>query len=316
MSLFRRAIRLFLLITGIVAGLITALAALMARRMIRPPRLRLWADPLDVGMPFEDVQFPAMDGLRLSGWFVPAAETSAQNGATVVLVHGWPWNRLGHLVDDSMGRFIGEEAVDLLRLAHAYHHAGYHLFMFDLRNHGQSAEATPVSFGLAESEDLLGALNYLANRPDVDPERIVVTGFSMGANATLFALPRTDLIKAAVLVQPTSAGHFSKNFTQHQFGPLSGPILLLAELMYQQFGGIALDAIEPIFAATGAGETPLLFVQGDGDQWGSVGNVAAMAAATRQERPPLVAETSGRFGGYKFVIDNPQVALDFFDQNL
>ncbi|MCB0006515.1 MAG: alpha/beta fold hydrolase [Anaerolineales bacterium] len=315
MTLFRRAIRLFLLITGILVGLITAVATLMARRMIRPPRLRLWADPLDVGMPFEDVQFPAMDGLRLSGWFIPANETANLAGATVVMVHGWPWNRLGHLVDDPMSRLIGEEAVDLLRLAHAYHHAGYNVFMFDLRNHGQSAEATPVSFGLAESEDLLGALSYLANRKDVDPQHIMVTGFSMGANATLFALPRTDLVRAAVLVQPTSAGHFSKNFAQHQFGPLSGPIYLMAELIYQQFGGIALDAIEPIFAATGAGETPLLFVQGDGDPWGSVGNVAAMAAATRQERDPLVAATSDRFGGYKYVIDNPQVALDFFEQH-
>ena len=316
MSLFRRAIRLFLLVAGVVAGIITTIAAVMARRMIRPPRLRLWATPLDVGMPFEDVQFPAMDGLRLSGWFIPAGEAVVKNDATIVIVHGWPWNRLGNLVDDPISRLIGEEAVDLLRLAHAYHHEGYNVFMFDLRNHGQSAAATPVSFGLAEAEDVLGALHYLANRPDIDPERIGITGFSMGANATLFALPRTDLVKGAVLSQPTSAGVFGKNFAEHQFGPLSAPIYTVAELIYQQSGGIALDAIEPIFAATGAGETPVLYVQGDGDPWGTVGNVAAMAAATPNAEAPVIAQTSGRFGGYRYLIDNPQLALSFFNDTL
>ena len=66
--------------------------------------------------------------------------------------------------------------------------------MFDLRNHGESAAHPPVTFGQSEADDLLGALAYLSARPDVDPARLAAIGFSMGANAILYALPQTCLL--------------------------------------------------------------------------------------------------------------------------
>lgn len=93
MTLFRRVLRFLFLLAGVTVGLITAVAAFFARRMVAPPRQPLWATPADLGMAFEEVQFPAKDGVRLSGWFIPAGEQA--NGATLVFVHGWGWNRLG-----------------------------------------------------------------------------------------------------------------------------------------------------------------------------------------------------------------------------
>ena len=46
-------------------------------------------------MAYEDVTFPALDGVRLSGWHIPAAQSTPGSAPTVVMVHGWPWNRLG-----------------------------------------------------------------------------------------------------------------------------------------------------------------------------------------------------------------------------
>jgi len=88
MHSFRRAIRLFLLIVGALAGMVTVVAAYMVKMLIRPPRQRLWASPADLGMPFEDVHFPARDGLRLSGWFIPAKLSEDQQPkATLLLIH-------------------------------------------------------------------------------------------------------------------------------------------------------------------------------------------------------------------------------------
>lgn len=317
MTPFRRATQLILLLLGVVAGMTTFLAAYIARMFIRPPRQRLWATPDDLGMPFEDVQFPARDGLRLSGWFIPARlDDGQQPKATILLVHGWPWNRLGTSAENILTDLPGSAPVQLIHLALALHCRGYQLLMFDLRNHGLSAASAPVTFGWREADDLLGALDYITGRNDVDAERVGVVGFSIGANATLFALPRTDLIGAAVAVQPTSPTVFSSRSLAAVLGPLSRLVLPLVELIYRIAGGLNFAAMEPIFACRGSGDTPLLFVQGKGDNWGSLENVAAMVSASPTKVEPIFVESNGRFGGYQFVIDNPDTVDAFFSGHL
>jgi uncharacterized protein len=313
MSLFYRALRGLLFIIGFVAGLVGIMVAFFARYMIKPPRQRLWAAPSDIGLAYEKIEFPARDGYRLSGWFVPA---KAEKGPTIVLIHGWPWNRLGNAADDALSDISGSAPVDFLRLAYTLHHAGYHLLLFDLRNHGESVAAPPVTFGLQESNDLLGALDYLNGREDVDQERIGAMGFSMGANTVLYSLPRTNRIRAAVLVQPTSVKLFAGRFAYDLLGPLSKLVLPLVDLVYTAAYGLHFGAIEPIMAAAGAGNTPILYVQGTGDRWGSLNNVQQMAAVTPGAVEPLFVETVHRFEGYQYLIDNPRPALQFFRETL
>ena len=63
-----------------------------------------------------DVSFPASDGVRLAGWYVPG-----RNGAAVILLHGSHGTR-----SDTLAH---------LRMLHA---AGYGVLAFDARGHGQS----------------------------------------------------------------------------------------------------------------------------------------------------------------------------------
>jgi len=317
MNLFRRVIRFFLTLLGLLAGLVVAVALFFARQMIRPARVRLWATPADAGMEYEDVEFPARDGLRLSGWFIPAATENGDPGPAIVLVHGWPWNRLGEAADTLMANISGASPVDLLRLAHALHRGGYHVLMFDLRNHGQSAESNAVTFGLQESNDLLGALDYAAGRDDVDEGRIGVVGFSMGANTLLYALPSAGAIRAGVAVQPTSYQVFAPRYAEDLLGPLGKPVAALASLIYEQASHMPPSAVEPVFAAAGAPENvPILYVQGKGDRWGTVSNVAHMADRTPGAVPPIFVDTHHRFGGYRYVVDNPDVLMGFFGEHM
>jgi pimeloyl-ACP methyl ester carboxylesterase len=313
---FRRALRWFFWITGFIAALIAAIAAFFAKRIISPPRLALWANPGDLGLAYDDVQFPAQDGVRIAGWFIPGPAESMRHGATIVLIHGWPWNRLGETADDLFANLTGEKPVDLLRLAYSLHQAGFNVLMYDMRNHGESAAAPPVAFGQEEAKDLLGAIAYLHGRTDVAPHRIGVIGFSMGANSLLYALPQTDQIKAAVAVQPTTLAVFSQKYGRDLLGPLSIVILPVAEFFHQMAGGLYWSAYRPSFAAAGAGSTPILFVQGNGDRWGDVEDVAQMAEAAPNARGPLFVDSDGRFGGYQYLIDNPQVVVSFFEQEL
>ncbi len=316
MALFRRVLRWFFLLMGVLAGLVTAVAAFWARRLIRPSRQRLWATPGDLGLAYEDAHFPAKDGVRLSGWFIPAGAESLQAGATIVLVHGWPWNRLGYMAEDMVSGLDGSLPVDLLRLAYTLRQAGYHIFMFDLRNHGCSGTAAPVTFGWQEANDLLGALAYLNGRSEVDNRRIGVVGFDMGANTILYALPQTEQIKAAVAVQPTSIDGYARRYGADILGPLAKLVVPFTELIYRNAGGMRFAAMQPAFAASGAGQTPVLYVQGQGDRWGNLNDVTAIANQTPQAQGPLFVDSVHRFDGYQYVINHPELVMDFFDEQL
>ena len=315
MAKFRRLFQFVFLILGVLAGMITAMAFYMARFMIKPQRKKLWTTPNKYGMPYEEIQFPARDGLRLSGWFIPSAnKETGESSGSIIMVHGWPWNRLGTLAENAIADLPGSSPVDLLRLVQGLHQFNFDVLMFDLRNHGRSAADPPVTFGLNEADDLLGAIDYMAARDDVDKDKLGVVGFSMGANTLLYALPRTDMVRAAVAVQPTSPVVFASRSIKQIIGPLGKPVLFLSELLYKLAGGISLSAIEPIFTAAGCGRTKVLYIQGSGDTWGSIENVADMVASTPNAADPIYPKTAGRFEGYALPIDNPDIIAGFFRQ--
>ena len=316
MNIFRRVLRWLFILAGFIAGLIAAIAAVFAKRLISPLRQPLWGTPADLDMPYESVTFPAADGVRLSGWFVPAPVSSPRHGATLVLVHGWGWNRLGEAATDALANLTAAPPIDLLRLAYSLHKDGFGLLLYDSRNHGESGHQPPMQFGEAESQDLLGALAYLHGRPEVAPTRIGVIGFSAGANAVLYTLPQTNQIQAAIAVQPTSPAHFANRFGAHLLGPLSKAVIPLTELIYRQAGGRPFKEYRLGTAAAQAGKTPVLYIQGRGDPWGSPEDVTQIAAATPNPSGPLLVETTDRYGGYQYLIDNPAIATAFFEQHL
>ena len=201
---FRRSLRWFFGLLGLLIGLITAIAFVFAKRLVNPPRQPLWATPGDLGLDFDAIQFPAQqDGVRISGWFIPAPAASTRKGATIVLIHGWPWNRLGEVAEDLFSEITGRKSVDLLRLAYALQQDGYNLLMYDMRNHGESAAAPPIAFGQEEAKDLLGALAYLNVRSEVDPERIGVIGFSMGRTVCSMRCPKPTRLRRRLRFSPS-----------------------------------------------------------------------------------------------------------------
>lgn len=312
----RRVLRLLSAIIGFIAGVTAVITALVVRRMIAPPRQMLWTSPAEMGMVYENVSFPALDGVRLAGWFIPAPKGSARGGATIILLHGWLWNRLGDAAAGLASNLAGTTPVELLRLAHSLHHEGFSILMFDLRNHGESAGKPPVTFGQTEADDLLGAIDYLKTRSDVNADRLAAIGFAMGGNAILYALPRTNALRAAVAVQPTTFEHFAAGYAQDMFGPVGRALLPLVEGAYQTISGVSLGALQPAFAAAGAGDTPVLFVQSKYDPWGSIDDVARMQLATPNGEGPLLVDGTHHYEGFQYLIENPRIAVTYLEQYL
>lgn len=303
-----------------MAGLLVLLAipvAFSARSMVRPGRILPWTTPREaLGLAYEDVSFPAQDGVALKGWFIPASEDVTRPAPTVVMIHGWCWNRLGTRMKSMLNDFPAGKPVDLAPMAGALHAQGYHVLMFDLRNFGESERKGVYTGGWLESRDLLGALDYLAQRDDVDPQRVGVMGFSVGGNILLFALAHTHGIRAGVAIQPSRVSVFSENFAKKDLKGIGWLINPMVNVVYRACGGLDLRDVDPALAVAGADPVPVLFMQGTGDRWGTVEDVQRMAAATPGGLPPIVMETGHRFDGYNYAVQHPEITLDFFQKHL
>ena len=295
-------------------GLIVMAGAFSARLIVRPGRARVWSTPKELGLAYEDVTVTARDGVKLVGWFIPAPARAGKQAPVVINVHGWPWCRMGTQANSPINDLPGSRLVHLLPFLKRLHDAGYSVLAVDHRNFGDSPNAGVVTGGWLESHDLLGELDYLETRSDVDMNRVGVIGWSQGGTTLLFAGAHTDRIKAGIAIQPTTANVFGVNYARSLAGPLGPVINILTQFFYSLAGGPSIPSIKPVLASAGI-RFPILFIQGTGDRWGTQADVAQMASMVPQSSV-LYPETDQRFEGYTWVLAHPEVTLDYFRTHL
>ena len=136
-------------------------------RLFFYPDSARYTSPEQFGLRAQDAEMRASDGTRLHAWFLPAS--GAAKG-TVLHLHGNAANISNHL--------------PLVAWLPA---RGYNVLMLDYRGFGRS-EGSPTLDGIVE--DALAALKYLRSRPDVDRDRLVVFGQSIGGATALRMLAR------------------------------------------------------------------------------------------------------------------------------
>jgi uncharacterized protein len=153
------------LVVGIVMLAGIGLLAGCASRAFYYPTRDVYGTPAVAGLRYEAVRFRSRDGTALSGWFIPASGT--QKG-TVVHFHGNAQNMTAHF------QFVSWLPA-----------AGFNVFVFDYRGYGAS-EGRPSREGLYE--DSVAALQYVRSRPDVDRDRLLVLGQSLGGANALSAV--------------------------------------------------------------------------------------------------------------------------------
>ena len=151
--------------------------------------------PGDRGLRYSDVEFETIDGVTLSGWYVPST-----NRAAVVLKHGAGSTRSAVL----------DHAVALAR-------HGYGALLFDARGHGRSG-GRAMDFGWYGDEDTAAAVSFLRAQPDVDDARIAAVGMSMGGEEAIGAAAADRRIRAVVAEGATNRVTGDKAWLSDEFG--------------------------------------------------------------------------------------------------
>ena len=191
------------------------------------PLQELEGTPRDFGLEYENVFFPAADGIRLHGWFVPSSDPAGKT--TLLWFHGNAGN-ISHRLEN---------------IALLHHHLNISIFIFDYREFGLSAGRISKA---GTYLDARGAWNYLVMGRRIKPTDILLFGRSLGTALTVDLACSEPCLGAVLEAAFTSSQDMLKRYF---FGAIPPE---LSQSAYDNIGKI--DLIQ----------APLLFIHGEYDE--------------------------------------------------
>ncbi|GAA5130063.1 alpha/beta fold hydrolase [Luteolibacter yonseiensis] len=191
-----------------------------------PATPRMW------GLKYESVDFKSADGTALHGWFIPAKSKTPQTAkGTVVFSHG---------NTGSVGHHLGF----CVWLAEA----GYNVLLYDYRGFGKSGGSVDRR-GMID--DVKAAFAYVRKRPDIDPEKLISYGHSLGGAQSVTALGESPVKGLRAIV-------IDGAFASYQ---------AMARIIGGQLGAsLVTDELSPRDFVKKLTPTPLLVVHGTRDE--------------------------------------------------
>ena len=158
--------------------------------------------PAELDMEFENVIFKSTDGLRLSGWYVPAPLESrreksltgpAENSHfTILFCHGNGGNMMHSL-----------DSIDI------FHELGLNCFIFDYRGYG-SSQGKPSEEGTYLDAEV--AYKWLTEKKKISPDSIIVFGRSLGGSIAAQLASKTKVGALVIESTFTSYADIGKRF--------------------------------------------------------------------------------------------------------
>ena len=146
-------------------------------RLVYFPQREITMTPDKIGLSYDEISFDASDGVKLSGWFIPAENSRGM----VLFCHGNAGN-ISHRLESIL----------------VFNRLSLDVFIFDYRGYGQS-EGKPTEEGTYL--DAEAAWDYLVENRQADPAGIIIFGRSLGgAVASWLAKERTP---GALIVEST-----------------------------------------------------------------------------------------------------------------
>jgi len=133
--------------------------------------------PALIDLKFEDIFFKTEDGAKLNGWLIKSPGAKA----TFIFAHGNGGNISHRLEKIAM-----------------FYQLGVNTFIFDYRGYGKST-GRPTEEGVYK--DIRAAYDYLISRDDIDKDKIIAYGESLGGAAAIDLATNRDV--ASLIVDST-----------------------------------------------------------------------------------------------------------------
>jgi len=213
-----------------------ALLAGCTSLFFQPHRIQVHT-PDQLGLTYQGVRFSAEDGVELYGWFLPAKNRAV---GTILHLHGNAENISTHFA--SVAWMPAR---------------GFNVFVFDYRGYGAS-EGDPSLEGA--QRDIDAAMKTLLARDDIDRNRIVIYGQSLGGALAVYNVahsPFRDRIRALV-IESAFSGYVEitrEKFADHWF---TWPFQWIPSLTVD-------DRFSPLPVIGKISPIPLLILHGDRD---------------------------------------------------
>lgn len=228
--------------TGWILALLFAISLGGCTGLLFFPQEQHLITPDRVGVDYRDVNFAAADGVELHGWFLPAeTEAASARTCTVLFLHGNAENISTHFA-----------AVWWLPAE------GYNVFLFDYRGYGRS-EGIPTLPGL--HLDALAALDTVFTMDEVDPERIIVFGQSLGGAVSITALAQSKYRhRVRALITEGAFSNYRRITREKLAGfwltwPLQLPLSLTMNNDYKPLKAIGKISPTPVLTIHGLADT-------------------------------------------------------------
>lgn len=268
---------------AVVIAVIVA-SAIELNDALHPPRIIPQGKTLrKYKIEYRAVDLVTEDGIRLSAWYTPP-----QNGAVILLAHGY-----GNKRPEWVYALLAKKK--------------YGVLAWDARAHGES-EGSISTIGYLEVLDVKAALEYARAQPGV--EHIGAWGGSMGGATVIRAAAQFPQIEAVFI--DSSFTSLEDEFNYLVPYPVINPV---AEFIITTGTGVRLDNISPLNDIARISPRPVYIVQGMADVVAPPDSGEKLYNAAGEPRFLWEQENVPHLSMY---LDNPRRyqrrLLDFFDE--